>query len=274
MGRGAVFNVISILFLVLSIAACGFLILRLQAPPDPAAQQSVSVPTLVELPSVTPTYTPSETPIPTDTPTWTPSPTFTHTPTETPTPLPTVPPTATHTFTPVPTNTLPASPFPTITPSHTLTSTIPPTLTNTPEPTATETPVVITQAPTEPPPSPFPFVLRDNQLTFTSNFANTAGCAWQGIGGQVVDIQGNPLLGVNVHVYGPNIDIFTVSGSNTLYGPSGWEIPLTNAVNNLTYYVELQTQAGTIISPTTPVQFPADCARNLAVVNFQQTRPY
>jgi hypothetical protein len=40
------------------------------------------------------------------------------------------------------------------------------------------------------------------------------------------------------------------------------------------YYVELQSQGGTIISDTVQVTFPGGCDGNLAIVNFEQTRPF
>jgi hypothetical protein len=182
-------------------------------------------------------------------------------PTSTPTKTPLVPPTLT--FTPSPTIT--PTPFvePTQPPSPTQAG---PTATFTPAPTL---PPLIT-GPTE---SPFPFAARD-QVVFTQNFANTAGCNWQGVGGQVFDLNGQPLTNIRVHVFGSGVDLFAVSGSNTLYGVSGWEIQLTNGITTNSYVVELQSAQGTIISPQIAITFPADCARNLAVVNFVQTRPF
>lgn len=182
-------------------------------------------------------------------------------PTSTPTNTPLVPPTLT--FTPSPTIT--PTPFvePTQPPSPTQAG---PTATFTPAPTL---PPLIT-GPTE---SPFPFAARD-QVVFTQNFANTAGCNWQGVGGQVFDLNGQPLTNIRVHVFGSGVDLFAVSGSNTLYGVSGWEIQLTNGITTNSYVVELQSAQGTIISPQIAITFPADCARNLAVVNFVQTRPF
>lgn len=182
-------------------------------------------------------------------------------PTNTPTNTPLVPPTLT--FTPSPTIT--PTPFvePTQPPSPTQAG---PTATFTPAPTL---PPLVT-GPTE---SPFPFAARD-QVVFTQNFANTAGCNWQGIGGQVFDLNNQPLVNIRVHVFGSGVDLFAVSGSNTLYGVSGWEIQLTNGITTNSYVVELQSAQGTIISPQIAINFPADCARNLAVVNFVQTRPF
>jgi hypothetical protein len=274
-GRALIYNLISLLFFLLSIAVIVLVIVQLLRPAPQRPQAAAVVPTVAELPTETPTFTPTATPIPTETPT----PTLTFTPTETSIPTETpLPPTFPPTNTPIPTETpLPtATPVPpTITPSPTITNTLIPTLT----PALTDTPVPaptldFTPQPTVPPPSPFPFDVRENQVIFTSNFANAAGCAWQGIGGQVFDINGQPLTQIRVHVFGSGVDAFAVSGSNTLYGPSGWEIPVSNFINTNTYIVELQTATGTIISPQVQVTFTSDCTRNLALVNFQQNRPF
>ncbi len=254
MGQGSArtFNIISLIFLILTILAVVFIVSRLMAPPPTPSTVAVQVPTQIVLPSLTPSNTPSRT-LP---------PTFTFTPTNTLTP--------TSTFTPSPTIT--ASPTitetagPTDTPSNTPTPSISPT----PEPSATPTGPTPTREPTL---SPFLYMLRQDQVIFTQNFANTAGCAWQGIGGQVFDINSQGVNGLQIHVFGSDIDRFVISGSNSLYGIGGWEVPVDNKINSQTYYVELLSAAGTVISPRIQVIFPSDCARNLALVNFIQSRP-
>lgn len=248
---GRVYNFISIIFLVLTVLWVAFVISRLLGP-TVETQALADLPTPVTLP----TLTPSSTLPPSATPTDTPTPTETLTPTVTPTETPTLTVSPTITDTPGPTST------PTDTPTPPATFT--PTATDTPSgPTATFTATT----------SPFPFDLRENEVVFTQNFANQAGCAWQGIGGQVFDLNGNPLNGLMVHVFGPNIDRFVLSGSNTQYGEGGWEQPVDNVINTSTYFVQLETTAGTVISPRVQVTFPGDCARNLALVRFIQTRP-
>jgi hypothetical protein len=116
--------------------------------------------------------------------------------------------------------------------------------------------------------------MSDPQPAFTTNFANTAGCAWQGIGGQVYDVNGNPLTNIQVRVRGQNLDQRTISGANTLYGSSGWEISVGTAASPAVFIIELYSPQGTPISPEITINFPGDCARNLALVNFQQTRPF
>src|SRR5690606_18977985 len=196
-GSSRIYNIISIVFLLLTIGVLAFGVSRyIQGAPQ---RPAVVVPTLMELPTVTPTFTPSRT-LP---PTWTLTPTWTNTPTETPTDAPTATPTHTLTMTPTATETPSLTPTPSDTPTITPT----PSLEFSPTPLATDTPQ----------PSPFPFALRNNQIAFTSNFANTAGCQWQGFGGVVFDLGGRPFNGVRVHVYdGQTVDLYTASGMNTL----------------------------------------------------------
>src|SRR3990172_7370475 len=107
MGSSArIFNIVSVIFLFLTLGVSGFIVVKLLGPP---AEQTVNV---AELPTRVPTVTP----IP-------PTPTFTQGP-------PTLPPT----FTPTPTNTL----IPSAT--STLTLTIAPSATITPSQTTTPTP--------------------------------------------------------------------------------------------------------------------------------------
>ncbi len=309
-GRGIIYNVLSLIFVLLTIGWLLFVVVRMIAPPPAAAQVVVDVPTQIVLPTITPTFTPSATTPPTDTPlptdTFTPTNTFepSVTPTDAPTLTPTDPPTLIPTetflpgtptpdgpafdpgilppsFTPVtpnaPTNTaLPSTPIE-VTPVTLPTNTLFPSIT----PSGTASPVAtLTEAPPSPTPiaggatlSPFPFTLRE-PITLTANFANGAGCLWQGIGGQVFDTNNNPLTGVSVHVFGPGVDTFVVAGSNTLYGLSGFEIRVGNTTSLSTYIIELQTSAGTVISDQVQVSFPATCQQNLALVNFRQTRPF
>jgi hypothetical protein len=105
---------------------------------------------------------------------------------------------------------------------------------------------------------------------------NTAGCAWQGLGGQVFGLDGNPLPGLQIHVFGADgdIDAFRTSGENSLYGVAGWEQPVGTAIASRTYFVELRSPQGTVISERIQITFPGACDQNLAIVNFAQTRPF
>ncbi len=250
-----IYNLISLLALVGTLAVIGGVTAVLLAPPPPPSDAELTAVAAL----IVPTRTPSETPLPSDTPTLT------------RTPLP-------PTFTPTPTETL----TPTITPSETPTITPSPTITDTPAPTATPSPTPTPTGATAtftPSQSPFPFGLR-GEVLFTKNFANTAQCAWQGVGGQVVGLNGQPFTGnLRVRVYNNNFDRTVNIGTNSLYGTtgegganSGYELQIANAIDNRLYFVQLETQNGTVVSPTLQIQFPASCDGNVAIVNFIQTR--
>ncbi len=250
-GKGSIYNIISVVFLLLTILVIAFVAMRLAGPVAERPQAAIILPTDFVLPSITPS------PIPT---TGLP-PTFTFTPTDTLTPTNTEPPTLTATVSPTITDT----------PAPTETATISPTPSISPTPLPTETPTgpTSTLAPTQ---NPYLFELRQGQVILTQNFANTAGCAWQGLGGQVFNTEGTPLDGLKVHIFGTNFDRIVDSGSNSLYGPGGWEVPVDNRISAQSYFVELMSPGGTVVSERIQVVFPSDCARNVALVNFIQTR--
>lgn len=259
---GRIYNVISVVFLVLTIVVLVLGISRFLQPAPTPVNVAV-VPTEIILPTLTLTNTPTST-LPA---TWTSTPTLTDTPTPSETPIPSL--TASLTITP----TLTRTPTPTPTTVATLTPTV--TLTSIPEATPVPAITVTPDTPATAEPSQFPFRLRNNQVAFTSNFANTAGCQWQGFGGAAFDLSGAPLNGIRVHIYdGQAVELYTASGTNTLYGPGGWEMQVATGINAQTYFVELQAVDGTIVSPTVQVTFPGSCDGNLAVINFEQTRPF
>ncbi len=249
MGRKlGIYDIISLIFVVLTVGWLLFVITRLLGP-EPAAAEVVDVPT----PYVIPTFTPSRTPLPTLPPTFTPTSTFTEIPTNTPTLTPT------------------------IAPSTTITETLEPSLTPTVTPTLSPTPSETPSGPTTTPPSPYLYELPGGQVVFVPNTYNSAGCAWQGIGGQVFGLSGtelNTASGLTVHVFqSPSgIDARVLVGSNSIYGVSGWEVAVDSTVNANTYFVQLETQLGTQVSDIYSVMFPADCQRNVALLRFRQIR--
>lgn len=244
------YNMVSIVFLVLTgIAVLIFLVMLVTGE---SADAQLAIPTAASIPTAT------DTPIP-PTITLTPLPTLTWTPTMTDTPRPTSTglPTMTPSFTPIPSAT--------ITPTLSPTATLNVTLTNTP--TATPT------GPTSTAPPALPFV-GPASIQFTRNFANTAGCAWQGIGGQVLAIDGSSFTTpLQVHVYSVEQDFGrTLTGTNSAYGTSGFEVRVGNTLNRLTYFVQLESRGGVPVSPAVQLTFPGDCNQNAAIVNFQQAR--
>jgi hypothetical protein len=245
MGWNTVFNSVTLIFAGLTVGAgvaTAAIALDVLRPPlfAPDGGNAALPPTLAALsgPTAQPTWTPSPTrePSATPPPTATPSPTLTATPAATSTPGPT----AASTASPTASRAQP-------------TATVTPTATWTPSPTPTITP------------SP---LLREI-------FVNTAaGCYWLGVAGQAVSPRGEPVIGIEVRIAGDDFPgASTTTGANTAYGPSGWELTLSDRPTGDRYQVALWSDDQQI-SPTVEIVFSGSCQQNLAIVNFVQTRPF
>ncbi len=264
-GPNRIYNAITVLFLIFTVICIVLTILFAAGlmPVPFLAPRSMAIPQAAVLPTSTITNTPPP-------PTWTYTPTKTPTPSSTPTETSTVTPSLTITATAGPTDTPSITPTASDTPTATPSASFTPSMTPTgPTPTFTFTP------------SPFPFAVRGGAsgVVFTANFANTAGCAWQGVAGQVFDLGNNPVHGYQIRVTGSGLGqggagVIVGTGSNTIYGNSGWEVAVSGQTSNNTYFVELLTPSGTVVSPAVQITFPNNCAQNLALVNFEQTRQY
>jgi hypothetical protein len=116
-------------------------------------------------------------------------------------------------------------------------------------------------------------MVQPSSLILRENFANQAGCNWQGIAGQVTTDRGEPVNGIQVRVTGDDVgQLTTLSGTNQVYGATGWQIVLGSMTNNGRYEVSLWS-GDVQVSPTVQIVFPNSCQQNLATVNFIQTRP-
>ena len=265
------FNIVSMIFVVLTaIVLAAVLAIAGDSMESPIFAPEATEPALavVGIPSLTPSNTPipTATSTPSDTPTPLPSVTNTPTATNTATNTPTITntPAPTGTYTPVPTET----PVP---PTHTPTQT--PTFTNTPTPTFSPTPTGPTPTATETL-SPYPFTIQQPSPVLRENTLNGAGCNWQGVAGQITTNRGEPVVGIQVRVVkADEFDQITLSGSNLLYGASGWEMQVDEQVAVAVYEVSLW-QTGEQVSPAVRINFPGTCQQNLATINFIQTRAF
>ncbi|MBZ0296207.1 MAG: hypothetical protein K8L99_26850, partial [Anaerolineae bacterium] len=111
------------------------------------------------------------------------------------------------------------------------------------------------------------FTLRDD-VFLTSNFANDAGCNWQGIAGQVFDANGQPLIGVRVIAMGGGAMLEAESGTATTYGASGWEIKIGDTPAAANYLVAIYDETRGEFAHGISVEFPGTCDANLALLNF------
>jgi hypothetical protein len=184
-----------------------------------------------------------------------------------PFPPPTVPaklgtPTATST---------PAQPLPTAwtpTPSRT------PPPTDTPVPTATDTPVP-TFTPTTVPP---PFALQPGNPVRIPNIANDKSCDWMGVGGQIFNLQNQPIANLGIHLEGELegevVNLDAVSGSAPDIGPSGYVFDLADQPisSEGLLWIQLNDGAGMPLSEQIFFNTSDNCNENFVMINWRQVR--
>ena len=165
-------------------------------------------------------------------------------------------PQVTKTLPPTPTNTVPPTP-PQVTPTET----------PIPFPTATDV-VLSTSEPDDTPEGVAHYTAQEGTPAY---IPYSGGCSGVYVAGNVIDIDDRPVVLLTVR--GEPINIEVLSGSNTNYSESGWEIKLSDQMISTTgeITVGLYTQ-GAIdpISDLVTIDTFNDCTRNLAVVNFVQ----
>lgn len=203
---------------------------------------------------------------------------------------------------PFPPPTLPAAlTFPTATP--TLSLVLPPTWTPQPttEPTATSTPrPSATLPPTETPFSlvtqvvtataestqaasgGMPFVVQQGQpLAITNIYHPDLACNWIGVGGQVFDLKGSAVTGLQVQLGGVLNGTIIPQGSRpTLTGllpnvPGYYEFVLGDKpfASTQKLWVQLVDQSGSLpLSDKVYFNTFDNCEKNLIIINFRQVR--
>ncbi|HVN55637.1 MAG TPA: hypothetical protein VMT46_14985 [Anaerolineaceae bacterium] len=182
------------------------------------------------------------------------------------------PPTWTPTITPVPTETMTPEP-PTATPTRFVLSVTPNSLTSTAQ-AAQPSPVV---TPTIK--SNFPFAVPNQPASAASTIIHSdLGCKWLGIGGQVFDLSGAPVVGIYIKlggsVYGKPVDMLSLTGTALQYGPAGYEFRLgdTPVDTKQQLWVQLFDQADLPLSDKIYFDTFKDCAKNLTIINFKQVK--
>ena len=183
---------------------------------------------------------------------------------------------------------------PTVTPTNTLRVVFQPSWTptetpvqptKTPRPTKTpfmtETPYgmpSVTTAPTNTP-APFNFAIQQGSPVAIPNvFYPDLGCSWTGVGGQVLDMSGGPVIGLTVRLVGTLngqlLDLRTLTGVNQAYGDGGFEFKLADApVDSIgLVYIQLLDQADLPMSDKIYFDTYNDCNRNLIVINIVQVK--
>lgn len=104
------------------------------------------------------------------------------------------------------------------------------------------------------------------------------GCNWMGVGGQVVDLQGAPIVGLRVQLYGSLHGkvkaITSLTGTVNRYGPAGYEITIADAPTDTyhTLWLQLFNQSGGAISDKVYFNTSSDCEKNLTIIHFKQVK--
>jgi hypothetical protein len=180
-------------------------------------------------------------------------------------------------------------------PTWTATTTaVPPTETPSPTLAPTDTIVVGMTATTAPegedgqpegggqPSGDMSYVLMDGNPQYLPNlFHAEMGCNWFGVGGQTISLNSAPVTGVVVNLggelAGETLDLVTITGIATQYGPAGYEFDLTEYVNgpvatSQSLWIQILDQAGNPLSDKIYFDTFEDCEKSTIVIYMKQTK--
>lgn len=174
------------------------------------------------------------------------------------------------------------------TPIQSPSATLAPTFTPIPSPTSfsltppSATPTVTnTVTATNTPKAPFSATVDQVQSDIFPHL-QSAACNWQGVGGSVVDANNADMIGLTIRLVGtfngkpigPDGAMFTVSGTITDYGRSGFEFFLGTApiTSKGKLYLQLLDQAGLPLADNVYIDTSDDCKKNLVLVHFKKNR--
>jgi hypothetical protein len=128
-------------------------------------------------------------------------------------------------------------------------------------------------------PAPFNFAIQQGSPVAIPNvFYPDLGCNWMGVGGQVLDMSGGPVVGLTVQLVGTmngeSLDLLTLTGVNQAYGDGGFEFKLADTpVDSIrALYIQLFDQANLPMSDKIFFDTYNDCQRNLIVINIVQVK--
>jgi hypothetical protein len=106
------------------------------------------------------------------------------------------------------------------------------------------------------------------------NFVDVeAGCNWSGIGGQVFDQNGSPMMGLIVKVSGifdgHQVLEYIYTGSSQRFGPGGYDLKLADRpVSSQSLSIQLLDTVGTPLSMPFGLYTFDTCQQNLLIINF------
>jgi hypothetical protein len=127
----------------------------------------------------------------------------------------------------------------------------------------------------------YSFVLQGAPMAVADSlFRGTSDCKWMGVGGNVFDLQGRPVIGLKVRLGGVlngksiTPERTTLTGLARAYGESGYEFTLADqpigSTNSL--WLRLYDQVDIPVSEKIYFDTVNDCAKNLVLINFKQVK--
>jgi hypothetical protein len=169
-----------------------------------------------------------------------------------------------------------STPQPTFTPPITLTTTPLAVTITLPMPSQTVQ-LLFSLTPTQRP--VYPYDLKGEPSAIQAfQLSSDKACQWMGVGGQAVDLQNRPAVGILVQLGGyldrKNYQQTSLTGTALQYGQAGFEFTLTEepAASNKTLWVQLVDQSQVPLSDRVLFDTFNDCNKNLILINFRQVR--
>jgi hypothetical protein len=124
-----------------------------------------------------------------------------------------------------------------------------------------------------------PFDIWGNAVAVSSTIVHPeSGCDWLGVGGQVFDLQGSPVVGYTIQlggdINGTPIDMLSLTGTALQYGQAGYEFTMANkpAITKQSLWLQMLDQAALALSPKVYFDTFDGCEKNLILINFKQVR--
>ena len=153
------------------------------------------------------------------------------------------------------------------------------TATMTAIPTAVVTPTLTPTSLPSATPTQAPFAVQAATPLYMENFGYPdAGCNWMGVGGQIFDKNGAPLLNLVVWIRGTingtPVEVIALTGTTegAKYGPGGYEAILSNTAlkSNGDLSIQVLDLNGDILTEPLPFDTSDQCDQNLIIINFSE----
>jgi hypothetical protein len=125
----------------------------------------------------------------------------------------------------------------------------------------------------------FPFSIQSGSPQYLPStiYHPELGCNFLGVGGQAFDGNSAAVVGLGVEVKGTlsgtTIELVTLTGAATQYGPGGYEVKLEDepVASEGSLTIQLKDLEGVPLSAQIPITTFDDCNQNVTLINFSQS---